>query len=64
MKQNVGALDATIRVGVGFGLLFVAFLLQPPASGVAYVAALVVTISGFAGKCLLYRLFGMDTNRT
>lgn len=63
MKQNVGALDATIRVGIGFALLFTAFLMQPPLSGVAYVAALIVAITGFSGQCLLYRVLGINTCR-
>ena len=61
MQQNVGPLDQTLRVGLGFGLLFFAFLLTPPASGIAYVAALAMTISGFTGRCLLYVPFGINT---
>ena len=63
MKQNCGALDSTVRVGLGFFLVFAAFLLAPPASGVAYVGALIATVTGFAGRCPLYKVFGIDTNR-
>ena len=61
MRQNVGPLDQTLRVGLGFGLLFVAFLLTPPASGIAYVASLALTISGFTGRCLMYVPLGINT---
>ena len=64
MKQNCGALDSTLRVGIGFFLVFVAFLLAPPASTIAYVGALVATVTGFSGRCPLYKVFGIDTNRS
>ena len=62
MKQNCGALDSTIRVGVGFFLVFVAFLLAPPASTFAYVGALVAAVTGFSGRCPIYKIIGLDTN--
>jgi hypothetical protein len=61
MAQNVGSLDSTIRVGIGFGLIFTGLLLPPPASVVAYVAGLAAIVSGFAGQCLLYRVLGINT---
>lgn len=63
MEQNVGALDSTVRVGIGFGLIFAGLLLQPPASWVAYIAGVVAIVTGFAGKCLLYKLLGLSTCR-
>ena len=63
MRQNVGVLDSTARVGLAFGLMFAGFLLSPPASYVAYVAFLLLSISGFTGKCLLYRMLGVTTCR-
>lgn len=62
MSQNVGVLDSTLRVGVGFFLLFVGFLLHPgPASWVAYAGFLVFAITGFSGKCLAYTVLGITT---
>ena len=61
MQQNVGVLDSTVRVGLAFGLMFTGFLLSPPASYAAYVGFLLLAISGFSGKCLLYRMLGMTT---
>lgn len=63
MKQNCGALDSTVRVGIGFFLVFAAFLLAPPASGIAYVAAVIAAVTGFSGRCPLYTVLGVDTNR-
>lgn len=64
MDQNVGALDSTLRVGVGFFLVFLAFMLTPPASTAAYVVGLIAAVSGFAGRCPLYKILGLSTNRT
>ena len=61
MQQNVGALDSTIRIGLGFGLMFTGFLLKAPASWIAFTLFLVLAISGFAGKCPLYSLLGVTT---
>jgi len=61
MQQNVGALDSTIRIGLGFGLVIAGFLLKAPASWIAFAAVLPLLISGFAGKCPLYSLLGVTT---
>ena len=62
MPQNVGVLDATLRVGLAFGLLFVGFLFHPqPASYVAYIGFLALAVSGFSGRCLLYKMLGVTT---
>ena len=62
MKQNVGALDSTLRIGLAFGLMVVGFLLHPrPASWAAYIGFLLLAISGFSGRCLLYDVLGITT---
>lgn len=62
MQQNVGALDSTLRIGLAFFLLFVGFLLHPqPLSWAAYIGFLLLAISGFAGRCLLYTALGINT---
>jgi hypothetical protein len=61
MQQNVGALDSTIRIGLAFGLMFAGFLLKPPASYAAFVGFLLLAISGFSGRCLLYTVLGVTT---
>ena len=62
MKQNVGALDSTVRVGLAFFLMFVGFLYHPqPASWVAFAGFLALAISGFSGRCPLYSILGVTT---
>jgi hypothetical protein len=62
MQKNVGALDSTIRIGLGFFLLFVGFLLHPqPISYAAYAGFLALAISGFSGRCPGYTLLGIST---
>ena len=61
MQQNVGPLYQTLRVGLGFALMFTGFLLPAPASAIAYAGFLVFAITGFTGKCLLYRVLGINT---
>ena len=61
MQQTVGALDSTIRIGLGFGLMFIGLLLTPPVSYAAYVGFLVLAISGFSGRCPLYTVLGINT---
>jgi hypothetical protein len=62
MQQNVGVLDSTLRVGLGFGLMFAGLLLHPqPASWAAYAGFLILAITGFSGKCLLYKVLGIRT---
>ena len=62
MKQNVGALDSTLRIGLAFGLMVVGFLLHPtPAAWAAYIGFLLLAISGFSGRCLLYKAIGLNT---
>ena len=61
MQQNVGVLDSTVRVGIGFGLLVAAFVLPPPAKFFAYAGFLIFAITGFTGKCLLYKALGISS---
>lgn len=61
MRQNVGILDSTVRVLLGFSLLAAGFIIEPPLKYVAFAGFLVLAISGFVGKCPLYRLIGMST---
>ena len=61
MRQNVGVADQVIRVTIGFALLFAAFIAAVPLKYALFAMGLVAIISGFAGKCLLYRLLGVRT---
>jgi hypothetical protein len=61
MDQNVGVLDSVLRVALGFALLFVAFIVAPPLKWLAWAGFLIFVITGFVGRCPLYRLFGIRT---
>jgi len=61
MDQNVGILDSVLRVGLGFGLLALAFLVPEPYKWFAYAGFLVFAISGFVGRCPLYSLLRIRT---
>jgi hypothetical protein len=63
MAQNVGVLESVLRVAVGFTLLFVAFIAPASAKWLAYAGFVVFAVSGFTGKCLLYRILGISTCR-
>jgi hypothetical protein len=63
MEQNVGPLDSVLRVALGFALLFTAFIIPPPLKWFAYAGFLVFAITGFVGRCPLYRIFGIRTCR-
>jgi hypothetical protein len=41
--------------------MFAGFLLKPPASYAAFVGFLLLAISGFSGRCLLYTALGITT---
>lgn len=61
MDQNVGVLDSTLRVLLGFALLFTAFIIPPPLKWLAYAGFLIFAVTGFVGRCPLYKLLGIRT---
>lgn len=61
MQQNVGVLDSVLRVLLGFALLFAAFLIPAPLKYAAYAGFVIFAVTGFTGKCPLYRLVGLST---
>lgn len=63
MAQNMGALESTLRVGMGFALMFAGFLMPEPMSWAAYVGFLILAITGFSGRCLLYNLLGINMDK-
>ncbi len=58
MKKNAGTLDRIIRIILGLGILSLAF--TGPQTAFGYVG-LVPLITGLAGYCPLYTLFGFQT---
>ena len=61
MRQNVGVADQVIRIALGFALIFAGFIVAAPLKYVLFALGLVAIVSGLAGKCLLYRLFRVQT---
>jgi len=58
--RNVGTVDRTMRVVVGVIALSLLFVLD---GGIKYVGLLGVPIllTGIAGACLMYKVFGIST---
>jgi hypothetical protein len=61
-KANVGMLDRIIRIVVGVVVLAL-FFLYPDASWRYWtLLGLIPLVTGLAGTCLLYSVFGMSTS--
>ena len=58
MKTNEGTIDRVIRVILGLGVLFLAFI--GPKSPWAYIG-IVPIVTGFVGFCPAYALLGIKT---
>ncbi|UCC47526.1 MAG: DUF2892 domain-containing protein [Gemmatimonadota bacterium] len=62
MKSNVGGTDRVIRIVLGIVLLVVAYLwLSGALAIIAYVVGAIALITGLAGWCALYTVFGINT---
>ena len=62
MKRNVGMVDRVIRVVLGIGLGYTAFVV-PGWAWVAGLLAVIGVVTGLAGICPLYALFKINTDR-
>ena len=62
MTQNEGAVDRAFRIGVG--LLLVAIVFFGPQSSWLGIVGAVLLLTGLAGHCPVYRMFGVRTCRT
>lgn len=58
---NVGTIDRIVRIVVGLALLAGFFLNSEASLRWLYLIGLVPLVTGLAGSCLLYRLFGIST---
>lgn len=69
MNRNVGDTDRTIRFALGMllailgGVSLLGQALGRPIGAVLFVVGLVLLYTGVTRQCLLYRPFGIDTNR-
>ena len=58
LMRNEGTIDRVIRVVLGLGLLSIVFVGPKTLWG---LVGLVPLLTGLAGRCPLYRLFGIKT---
>ena len=73
MTINEGRFDRIIRIVLGLALVFVSWSVWPreasfasPTGAVSFVALMIggiAFITGVAGYCPLYRVFGVATNK-
>ncbi|MDP1620649.1 MAG: DUF2892 domain-containing protein [Candidatus Moranbacteria bacterium] len=64
MVKNESGVDRIIRAVAGIALVAAAFLLEANGFTVAlYVVGIVLIVTAMTGFCLLYKIFGIDTNR-
>ena len=63
MEQNVGSGDRLFRIVVGVALVALIYLapLTGTAALVAGIAAIALLLSALLSRCLVYKLFGIDT---
>ncbi len=63
MICNVGKMERVIRIALATVFILVGTLstLPPWGSGIAYVLAAVALLTGLAGFCPLWKLFGINT---
>ncbi len=63
MSKNVGGIDRILRIVVGLALI-AGFFLNPEGSyRWLYLIGIVPLATGLMSNCLLYRLFGINTNK-
>lgn len=62
MTKNVGTVDRVLRILLGLVLLSLLFALEGGARWLGLIG-LVPLLTGFAGSCPAYRLFGIRTCR-
>jgi uncharacterized membrane protein len=63
MKSNEGALDRIIRAVLGIALLAAGLLMAGPIKWVLLALAAIALITAVTGFCLLYKIFGINTNK-
>jgi len=63
MKSNESALDRIIRVILGIALLAAGLLMAGPIKWVLLALAAIALITAVTGFCLLYKVFGINTNK-
>lgn len=60
MQANVGLIDCMVQVVVGVALVAVALLVAHPYAWAGWIGVVPI-VTGIAGFCPAYRLFGLST---
>jgi hypothetical protein len=61
---NEGVWDRVIRLLIGFALVYVAWMTWPGTAAVVYlVIGAIASVTGLAGWCPAYALFGFSTRK-
>lgn len=61
--RNVGTIDRVLRIAIGTALIAGFFLNSEASLRWLYLIGIVPLATGLMSSCLLYRLFGISTNR-
>jgi len=63
-KQNENKLDKNIRLAVGVIALFLGtFVFSGIIQTIALIISVLAIFTGLTGFCLLYKIFGINTNK-
>ena len=63
MKSNESSLDRIIRAVLGIALLAAGLLMTGPIKWTLLALAAIALITAVTGFCLLYKIFGINTNK-
>ena len=63
MKSNESTLDRIIRAVLGIARLAAGLLMAGPIKWVLLTLAAIALITAVTGFCLLYKVFGINTNK-
>ncbi|MDT7868493.1 MAG: DUF2892 domain-containing protein [Candidatus Pacebacteria bacterium] len=68
MKKNLGKIDRIIRFILSLILIYLGYFILPNYgivfSMVSYILAIALIFNALSGYCGLYRLLGINTNKT
>lgn len=65
MRNNVGAIDKTIRMLIVIAVLVLVFdkIVSEPVSVVFFIFSMFLLSTCLKGNCPIYRIFGINTNK-
>jgi hypothetical protein len=63
-SRNVGPVDRILRIIIGAALIAGFFLMPEASYRWLFLIGIVPLATGLMSSCLIYRLFGISTNKT